>query len=57
MSAEEEKLVPVKVTLSFPRTEPKRVLIVVSTGVFAFDTVTALRLDAVPSTMSLGTQE
>ena len=49
-----EKLVPVKVTLSLPRTEPKRVLIEVRTGVLVFEKVTGLKSVATPSNMSFG---
>ena len=52
--AEAEKSVPVKTTLSLPRTEPKRVLMLVSLGVFVFLKVIGERSVDALSSQSLG---
>ena len=51
------KFVPVKVTLSLPRTEPKRVLMAVRVGVFVFEKVIGLKSVEAPSIISLGVHE
>ena len=48
------KFVPVKVTLSLPRTDPKRVLMAVRTGVFEFAKVIGLKSVEAPSIISFG---